>query len=298
MSKHILLLALLLGLTSCQKILMDEGPINPDPEPDPAMIEKGKLQKTISVNGTLRNYIIHVPESYQEENEYPLLFAFHGLGGNMESSYENSQFYPLAESEGFIVVHPDGLNSNFNVVTVSNNKDVEFTRALIDQIKSEYSIDDSRIYSSGMSNGGYFSFLLACEMSDQIAAIGSVTGLMFKNVLRNCKPERQMPILQIHGTADGVVSYDNVPEVLAFWIDHNALDASPQVTDIPNTNIADGTTAKRYTYTRADGEVELQHIQIDRGGHDWPGYQGNMDISASREVWDFVKQYDINGRIK
>lgn len=291
MTKKILYFILLTFAFSCSKS-ENEAVIDP-----PTTIIKGKIETSINVNGTKRDYIIHIPESYTGNESYPLVFAFHGFGGNMKSSYNNSKFYLLAESENFIVVHPNGISSRWNAVTANNNIDVDFTKALISKLQNEYKIDATRIYSAGMSNGGYFSFLLACELSDKIAAIGSVTGLMFQDVLTNCTPSRPVPIMQIHGTDDSIVNYDGVDKIITYWVEHNNTDSSPIVSNIPNTNTTDGSTVERFVYKNGDNNVEVQHLKITGGEHKWPGYEGNMDIDASKEVWNFVKQYNINGKI-
>lgn len=291
MFKQITLLLLVLFFVSCSTSETVESPN------DIPTIETGKIPKDINVNGVLRDYIIHIPESYSGNEAYPLLFVFHGFGGNMESSYNNSKFYELAESENFIVVHPNGISSRWDAVSLTNNTDIDFVEELITAIKNEYSIDSTRIYSAGMSNGGYFSFLLACELSDKIAAIGSVTGLMFQNVVNNCAPTRAISVIQIHGTEDNIVNYDNVEDVINFWVDKNNTDATPTIVDIPNIDTSDGSTVERFTYQNGDNNIEIQHLKITNGFHDWPGYEGNMDINASEEVWNFLKRYDINGRI-
>lgn len=260
-------------------------------------IEKGKISASIKVDEVTRDYIVYIPQEYTGNEDVPLLFVFHGLGGNMESSYNNSKFYQIAEKENFIVVHPNGISSQWNAVSASNNIDVKFVEALIVELENKYKVDTKRIYSCGMSNGGYFSFLLACELTDKIAGIASVTGLMFQNVLANCIPSRPIPILQIHGTEDALVSYDNVEDVLNFWIDKNQTASIPTVTDIPDIDISDGSTVQRFEYNNGLDNVEIHHLKITGGKHKWPGHEGNMDINASEEIWDFLKLYDINGRI-
>lgn len=292
---HSLLLLLVLIAISCNDentspVIVTETP--PDPE-----IVKGKIVTSTLVNEVSREYIIHIPESYTGEEEFPLLFAFHGLGGNMESSYDNSKFYELTESANFIVVHPNGISANWNAITAFNNVDVDFVDVILEEVQENYMIDSDRIYTCGMSNGGYFSFLLACERSNTFAAMASVTGLMFQNVLQNCEPLRPVPVLQIHGTADPIVDYDNVDTVLNFWVEHNGTSLTPTIEDIPDHDTTDGSTVERHTYAGGNNGSQVQHLKILGGRHKWPGYEGNMDINASKEVWHFVKQYDINGLI-
>lgn len=261
-------------------------------------IQNGKETRTIEVDGTQRKYILYTPEDYTEDQSYPLLFAFHGLGGNMNSSYNNSQLHLIAEREKFILVHPEGLSARWNVLSVSDNIDLDFVRQLLLSLQQEFNIDANRIYSTGMSNGGYFSFLLACELTDQIAGIASVTGLMFKPVLNQCNPSKPISILQIHGTADDVVDYNNVAAVLDFWKVHNNTNADPIISEIPDIDPNDASSAERFVYNCGQNSAEVHHIKITGGGHDWPGHKGNMDINASEVVWDFLKDYTLEGKVE
>ena len=127
-------------------------------------------------------------------------------------SYTNFNY--ISDTAGFIVVYPEGTllqgSTHWNVggwITGSTTDDVGFSISLLDSISNEYNIDATRVYSTGMSNGGYMSFLLACQMSDKIAAIASVTGSMTPQTYNVCNPQHPTPILQIHGTSDQTVPY-------------------------------------------------------------------------------------------
>lgn len=285
---------LIIVLASCEK----SEEVLPKVSSSEKEIQKGKVTKTININGTTREYIVYIPKNYDGKKAYPLVLTFHGLGGTMETSFSNSKLHLVAENENFIVVYPNGISKRWNAVSANNNADIDFTRTLLNQLQNDYNIESKRIYSTGMSNGGYFSFLLACELSDKIAAIASVTGLMFQPVLNNCQPTRPIAVLQIHGTADNVVDYSGVDEVLNFWINHNNSNITPTIENIPNTNIGDRSTVKRFRYENGDEDVEVQHLKVIGGGHDWPGHAGNMDIDASQEVWNFIKNYNLDGKIE
>ena len=78
-----------------------------------------------------------------------------------------------------------------------------------------------------MSNGGFMSYQLACELSDRIAAIASVTGSMTTNGSISVIPNHPMPIMEIHGTADGSVPYATIPSIMDFWANFNNCNTSP-----------------------------------------------------------------------
>ena len=257
----------------------------------------GKMTKNLIVNGTAREYIIYVPESYNAATAVPLLLSFHGLTSNMEFNYNYTNFDELAERENFIVVHPNGIDNRWTL-SASNNPDIDFIEVLLEQLENDYKIESNRIYSTGMSNGGNFSFTLACGLSNKIAAIGSVTGLMLQVAIGDCIPTRPLAILHIHGTEDLIANYALVQGGLDFWIEHNTTNVNPMVSNIPDTNAQDGSTVEKYEYLNGENGTEVKHLKVIGGGHQWPGFQGNMDIDASEEVWNFVKAFDLNGKIE
>ena len=171
------------------------------------------LNESITQNDLVRDYIVHIPGSYDNKVPIPLVLCFHGYGGTASGiSYTN--FNDVSDTANFIVVYPQGTllkrKSHWNVggwTLDSKIDDVGFISSLLDSLSERYNINQSRIYSTGMSNGGYMSFLLACQLSDRIAAIASVTGSMTPQTYNLCNPQRPIPVLQIHGTNDQKVPY-------------------------------------------------------------------------------------------
>lgn len=266
-------------------------------------------------NGIQRNYILYVPASYTPGNAVPLLFNFHGYTSTANQQMFYGDFRPIADTANFIIVHPQGTqdingNTHFNVGWGGSAvNDVAFTDALIDTISSQYDINADRIYTTGMSNGGFMSFRLACELSNRFAAIGSVTGSILPTTLGSCNPDHPMPIIQIHGDSDGTVPYngspgfsESIPSLIDWWINENNCSTTPILTNMPNTNTSDGTTVVRSRYTDGTNCSEVVHFKVVNGDHTWPGapinFPGtNYDINASLEIWNFLAQFDINGKI-
>jgi len=283
-----LIIYLIFILLSCSKD--EDAQLTP-------VIETGKMTKQLVVNNTNREYIIYVPENFTGTSSLPLLLSFHGLSSNMNFNYDYTNFSELAERENFIVVHPNGIDNRWTV-SATNNPDIDFIEALLDQLENDYNIASNRIYSTEMSNGGNFSFTLACGLNDRIAAIASVTGLMLQMAIGDCIPSRPLAVLHIHGTEDLIANYAFVQGGLDFWTDHNNTNDFPIISDIPNIDTGDGSTVKRFEYLNGNSNVEVQHLKITGGGHEWPGFSGNMDINASDEVWNFVKSFDLSGKIE
>jgi len=271
------------------------------------------LNETMVHNSVTRDYIVYVPATYSENSAVPLMFNFHGYtmtandqmtwGGDMRS---------VADTAGFILVYPQGTllggSTHWNVgswTSFSTADDIGFTEAMIDSISANYNIDLSRVYSCGYSNGGYFSFELACQLSGQIAAIGSVGGTMSSETYAACNPSHPTPVVTIHGTSDAVVSYnggnpfnsESLLNVNSYWSGYNNIFSAPVVTDIPDISSFDGSTVEKSVYHDGDNCVSMEHYKVIGGGHDWPGSWGNMDINASSVIWDFVSKYDIDGLI-
>jgi polyhydroxybutyrate depolymerase len=269
------------------------------------------LNKSITHDNLQRDYIIHIPSSYNVNTPIPLVFCFHGYTSNASAIMSYSNFNYIADTAGFIVVYPQGTllqgSTHWNVggwTTASTVDDVGFSISLLDSISNEYNIDPERVYSTGMSNGGYMSFLLACQMSDKISAIASVTGSMTPQIYNACNPQHPTPILQIHGTNDQTVPYlgdptwtKSIDDVLQYWVSYNNCNLIADTTIIPDLVLGDWSTAEHIVYEGGDNLVTTEHFKIYGGDHDWPGVWGNMDIHASAEVWKFFSKYDINGLI-
>lgn len=277
---------------------------------------EGKAQQTLSEtlfqNGVQRQYTVYIPEIYDGTTPVPLMFNFHGFTGNANGHLGATRMKPIADTANFILVYPQGSlffgNTHWNVgawTNGSNANDLGFTEAMIDTLASTYNIDLDRVYSCGYSNGGYFSFELACQLSHRIAAIGSVGGKMSSETFNACNPVHPTPVITIHGTQDNTVTYEgskpanskSVAQGHAYWMNFNNTDNSPEIVNIPNTNTSDGSTVEYFEYGNGDNCSALAHYKVIGGGHDWPGAWGNKDIDASSVIWNFVSQYDINGLI-
>ncbi len=258
-----------------------------------------------------REYILYVPASYTGTSAVPLVLNYHGYGSTAEEQMWYGDFRSIADTAGFLVVHPQGslhlgiTHWNVGGWTIgSTADDVGFTAALIDSLEVEYSIDLTKIYATGMSNGGFMSFLLACQLNDEIAAIASVTGSMTPETYDDCSPIHPTPILQMHGTDDGVVPYDgafwtkSIDDVLQYWVDVNNCNPVPTITSLPDIDPNDGSTVEYIVYDGGDNDVTVEHYKVIDGGHTWPGNPlggpgTNYDINASIEIWKFFFKYDL-----
>ena len=271
------------------------------------------INASITHDGIQRNYILYIPELYDGSSDVPLVLNFHGFGSNANQQMFYGDFRDIADTEGFLLVHPEGTtfigNQFWNVGfpgISSTIDDVGFTEALIDELATLYTIDLDRVYATGMSNGGFMSFLLACQLSEKIAAVASVTGSVTQDTFDDCNAQHPIPVLQIHGTDDGVVLYNGnnlsipIADVISYWVDYNNCETTPTTTTLPDVDVSDGSTVEHSVYEDGDNGITTEHMKVIGGGHTWPGSVintagTNQDIDASMEIWLFFSRYDING---
>lgn len=269
-----------------------------------------QLDCTFNHDGLVREYILYVSQSYTGSESVPLLFNFHGYGSSAIDQMNYGDFRVLAEEEQFILLVPHGTlledTTHWNVgswTSESTVDDIGFTSALIDKIATDYLIDLSRIYSTGMSNGGYMSHQLACLLSDNFAAIASVTGSMSPETFTECTPTHATSILQIHGTEDDVVPYTganwtkSMEAIMDYWSAYNGCDPAPSVTALPDTN-EDGTIADLIAYTNCINNVEVELYRMNEMGHTWPEPGRGWDISGVNVIWRFLSRHSLNGVVE
>ncbi len=137
----------------------------------------------VLTGGRKRAYLLHVPTTIPTNRPMPLVICLHGFAEWPAHLMRLSHWNQLADECGFLVVYPRGSGFPFRWHCMGRfnqpdevQQDVQFIADLIDQLKKEYRIDETRIYANGLSNGGGMSFLLACRLSERIAAIGGVGG--------------------------------------------------------------------------------------------------------------------------
>lgn len=247
---------------------------------------------TISVNGTIRHARVHVPTSYDPQTPTPVVIDLHGRTSNGTQQEWLSHMIAKSDAAGFIAVHPESStsptswNSGAGCCDPAYSEhvdDVGFIRQLYDELATRLCVDRDRVYAGGLSNGGYLAHTLACEMSDRIAAIGSVAGLL---QVTACHVTRPMPVFQVHGTDDPIVSYSWVPPTIEYWTSHN------------------GCTSESTTYQQGDATcvthggcaagADVVLCTIEGGGHQWPGGEtvpllgyNTDDLNATDAMWDF-----------
>ena len=249
-----------------------------------------------------RTYYMSYPDNISEQESAPLIINMHGFGSNALSQRYYSEMDEFAHEQGIAVVYPQGIvnsigSTSWNVGTFwdfSNLDDVGFIEEMIDKISNDFNIDQDRIYACGMSNGGYMSYELACELEDRIAAFGSVTGNFMLNQSSGqlCEFTREIPIIHFHGTSDSVVDYyppsfDGALtpfESADFWSQYNNLNI--ETMEELNNNV------EIYTFSNDYSSTIFKHYKVYGGEHDW--FKENWGFHTSVELIDFFLDYNLS----
>ena len=259
---------------------------------------------TLSSDGQSRTFNVHVPASYDPARRSPVVLNFHGYSSNAAQEDYLAQMSAKADKVGFIAVHPEGLMNSWNAGACCGNSaqtsvdDVGFVRDLLDQLEGTLCVDARRVFATGMSNGGFLSHRLGCEMSERIAAIAPVAGVL---ALASCNPTRAVPVIEFHGTADTIVAYDgnaaqgfpDVASTFAAWAKRDGCVGQP-------TETYRNADAHCATYATCAGGAAVALCTIDGGGHTWPGGTPvpslgytTPNLSATDAMWDFFTKHPL-----
>ena len=159
---------------------------------------------------------------------------------------------------------------------------------------------------------------LGCELSNRIAAIAVVAATMEStSVSPNCNPNRPVPAIYIHGTADPLVPFTGGLmtaggtaggtilshfQAIDRWVGLNRCNNNPVVSDLPDI-ANDGTTVKQRVYSGSIVGSEVVSYVVLNGGHTWPlGFQylsesiiglTSQDMNANEVIWAFFKRFRL-----
>jgi polyhydroxybutyrate depolymerase len=269
----------------------------------------GDRMVKFSVKGVSHEALLHIPAG--AGGRLPLVLAFHGA---YSDALGTSVYYGLSEvadREHFAVLYPQASHNKFWQLRADQHEDVNQVRVLLDRVERASCIDQSRVYATGVSNGGGFTARLGCEMSDRLAAIAPVAGGY--DPLGRCHPHRPLAMLEIHGTKDTVVPYGGkvpdrngkgasflgVSRFLAQWTALDGCRGGPKRTT-PRRGVT------HLTWNKCAGGSVVEHFKLAGTDHGWPGSHSSepgkkgsspvhdpTGVDTAEVVWDFLSRFRL-----
>jgi polyhydroxybutyrate depolymerase len=182
-----------------------------------------------------RSYDVYVGTGVKAGTAVPLVVNMHGLNNDPAIQAQFSQMNPVADTNGFVVVYPAGLDASFNAgsccgaSSASGVDDIGFVRAVVADAESKICINAKRVYETGFSNGGMMAYQLACNAADIFAAVAPTEG---ENVTTTpCNPSRPVPLAAFESLGDPVVLPASAQASVQAWAKQvSCADASPAQT--------------------------------------------------------------------
>jgi polyhydroxybutyrate depolymerase len=269
----LVLVTVLAALTGCRAD--PPQPVPPGASPTAASaIPVGSSTHSIAVGGATRTYIVYRPAVLS--GRAPLVVMLHGGFGSASQAEKSYRWDAEADSGHFLVAYPDGLGRAWNTgggccgtPGRANTDDVGFITAMVSALSRALPVDPSRVYATGISNGGIMAYTLACRTTI-FAAIGPDSA----TELADCPDPAPVSVIAIHGTADHNIPYNggpgdgtahidgpSVPAVNAAW--RRVDQCAPPVAAIA------GPVTSAVAKCPDGRAVEL--VTIAGAGHQWPG---------------------------
>jgi polyhydroxybutyrate depolymerase len=282
---------------------------------------------TLMSGGQSRNYLLHLPPGWQSGRPGPVVVALHGMLQSEEGMNSYLGLNQVADREGFAVVYPHGLGNAWKDGRAPQlrmtfwsppSDDVEFLAKLVANLTEKAIADPSRVYLTGLSNGGYMVYRMACERPELFAAFATLSATVPSTYVNSCKPARAVPVLMINGTADMIVPfYGNglggsmsllpVTSTAKLFAKLNGCD-KPAESPVPTRGGYGGTSVTLIYWNKCREQSAVVLFRVNGGGHQSPsigegrvtpmGLQmlgmRNHDIDAAEEVWAFFKHYDLS----
>lgn len=301
-------------------VMAAEGEVVPSNE----ALRPGDFRREVTYNGLNRNYLVHVPKSYDPAKPMPVVLILHGGGSNAAMTVRYTGLNEKADQSGFLAVYPNGTGRLARALTWNAGNccgyaqrqqidDVGFVGAVLDDLQKAGKVNPRRIYATGISNGGMLAYRLAVELPHRIAAIAPVAGTLG---IDEVKPSRPVSVIHFHGSEDRFVplkggrgiksltqtNFHSVENTIETWAKLNGCPESPQVSKVPHVG-RDEMQVTRKEYSPGKAGTEVVFYLIEGGGHTWPGREPMIgidflgptshDISANDLMWDFFVKHPL-----
>jgi polyhydroxybutyrate depolymerase len=272
----------------------------------------GHYVETLKQGAENRNYILRIPKNYVPGTPTPVVFALHGLSGNMDYFAASTKIEDVADRECFICVIPNGVPTNFRgwntgfFAMAGSKDDVGFITTILDNVEKEFTTDKKRTFIFGHSNGAMMSYYLGGLMSDRFAAVAGIAGTVGIPKASSAikfvpAPKVPISVLMIHGQKDKMVAYKPGDQAMLqcmgaedgakWWAKQCSCAEKPEVTELVKG------LATLTSYTMGKDGTEVRLISTVNGTHDVPGANsGNgtetaSGVDAISEIWKFFKSH-------
>ena len=252
----------------------------------------------ISSAGLQRTMLIHLAPTYGRQPQ-ALVILYHGYSMTVQAMERTSGMDAEADKAGFVVVYPQGVDvpPSWNAGVgaygpTGDADDIQFTRDILTYMKHNYCVDTHRVYLSGFSLGGGMVYRLACTLTDQIAAVATVSGAYYP-LPEGCHPSRPLSIMEIHGAADPSAPYNGNPDLrMASVRDYlNDWTTRDQCTGNPTPFFQEGDVTG-IEWTHCADDTIVRHYRISDGVHSWPGSPHTTTvINGDVVIWKFLSQF-------
>ncbi|MGI8508761.1 MAG: alpha/beta hydrolase family esterase, partial [Gemmatimonadaceae bacterium] len=253
------------------------------------------------------------PAGYDGKHALPLILAFHGSSASASVIEHETALDQRADSLGIIVVYPEGLHRAWNIGECCRYSfkqgvdETHFVSAIMDAVERVFTIDSSRVYAVGYSDGGTLSYILACNLPNRFTAVAAVAATLFRPE-PDCNLPRSVPVMIVHGTADSHVPYGgraggpagvrgphfehSAPEVTQFWTTRDGCAPVPEAMQSGNV------TTERYL---CRDSAEVVFYTVKGGEHGWPGGgrgwvfspEPSHDMVATDSILKFLLKYRL-----
>lgn len=255
--------------------------------------------------GEERNFILHLPKSFSEKAPvtYPVILCLHGKGSNGREMKMYTGLNKTGDKMNSIIAYPTTADEQWPYAdTVAIRKETAYLQAIIQYLTSYYRADPERIYMTGMSSGGIFTFTFASQYPTALKGIAVVSGNITLAAKKNIEKNALIlpPLLLIHGTGDKLLYHGREGMCMSaedsFTTYLSACtDPAPIIEKLPDTKPKDKCTVEKINY---NCQEKLIYYRITNGGHHWPGANFNAALFTSLRLGHFCRDFKANDAIR